>query len=130
MTSAFIGAAFAGLVGTATAADTLPQSRQFNVTSIDGTVIKGQADLPAGPSKTAVIASIGFYLVEEDDEFQRTIMVQSYLLATGATLALCTVAGFLQSFKLAPPIELWVVFPLLAVCLPPAQYLVGRRYRR
>jgi hypothetical protein len=42
----------------------------------------------------------------------------------------CTVFGFLQSFDLAPQsVPLWAVFPLLAICLIPAQGWVKWKYR-
>ena len=37
--------------------------------------------------------------------------------------------GFLQTWKLAPDIPLWAVFPLLALCLFPAQAWVRWKYR-
>jgi hypothetical protein len=83
---------------------------------------------PALPIMGAIWA-VGRFFIEEDDEFQRKIMIESYLWATGATLAICTVVGFLQAFDLVQPIQLWTVFPLLAVCLVPAQGWVRWKYR-
>jgi hypothetical protein len=83
---------------------------------------------PALPLLVAIWA-IGRYMVEEDDEFQRKVMVESYLLASGATLAICTVVGFLQTFELIPAIPLWTVFPLMAACLGPAQGWLRWKYR-
>jgi hypothetical protein len=83
---------------------------------------------PALPIMGAIWA-VGRFFIEEDDEFQRKIMIESYLWATGATLAICTVVGFLQAFDLVPAIQLWTVFPLMAVCLVPAQGWVRWKYR-
>lgn len=83
---------------------------------------------PAIPVLGAIWA-IGMFMSEEEDEFQRKMMIESYLWATGATLAICTGVGFLQTWKLAPDIPLWAVFPLLALCLFPAQAWVRWKYR-
>jgi hypothetical protein len=58
-----------------------------------------------------------FKLLDEcEDEYQRLLFAKGYLLATGITLALATLWGFLEAFKLVPHIELyWVVclwFPM------------------
>jgi uncharacterized membrane protein len=84
---------------------------------------------PALPVLVAIWA-IGRFMIEEDDEFQKKQMVESYLIATAATLGICTVVGFLQSFDLVTKdIPLWAVFPLLAVCLLPSQGWVKWKYR-
>jgi hypothetical protein len=53
--------------------------------------------LPALPI-FAVIAILGIYLVEETDEFVRTILVQSSLWATAAVLAFSTCWSLLQTY--------------------------------
>ncbi len=61
---------------------------------------------------------------EEDDEYQRDRIYRAYAWATGATLMVASVAGFLDMFGVIPHLELWVVFPMWAVfmgiarCLP------------
>lgn len=61
---------------------------------------------------------------EEDDEYQRVRLYHAYALATGATLAICTVWGFLDMFSVVPHAEMWVAFPIwaaamgIARCLP------------
>lgn len=61
---------------------------------------------------------------EEDDEYQRARIYLAYAWATGATLMVCTAAGFLDMFGVIPHLELWVVFPMWAIfmgiarCLP------------
>ncbi len=75
------------------------------------------------------IRAILLYLKEEDDEFQRNLQLRAFVLATGLTLALCTVWGFLEIFSLTPHIQPWAVFPAWAVCLVPAQIAVRWKWR-
>lgn len=78
---------------------------------------------PAIPLIFAVRA-IFLLPVEEDDEYQRARIFQAYAWATGATLMVCTAAGFLDMFGVIPHLQLWVIFPVwsifmgLARCLP------------
>jgi uncharacterized membrane protein len=101
----------------------------FNTYHLLGWPADVVAVAPALPVLVAIWA-IGRFMVEEDDEFQRKLMVESYMIATAATLGICTVVGFLQSFDLMTrDIPLWAVFPLLAACLIPAQGWVKWKYR-
>jgi uncharacterized membrane protein len=101
----------------------------FNTYHLSGPPAYIVALAPALPVLVAIWA-IGRFMVEEDDEFQRKLMVESYMIATAATLGICTVVGFLQSFDLMTrDIPLWAVFPLLAACLIPAQGWVKWKYR-
>ncbi len=77
----------------------------------------------------AVIVVMGLYLREETDEFERAIMSESGLWATGGLLAIATTWGFLEQFKLVPHVETWAAFPVWAVCLGAANVFVRRRYR-
>ena len=45
-----------------------------------------------------LIAAVGLYLREEQDEFKRMLMVVSMLWATGGTLAITTFTDFLHSY--------------------------------
>ena len=69
------------------------------------------AVLPALPIIGGLVV-IGLYLVEEKDEFQRTVLIQSMLWGIGATLAVTTVWGFLENFLQVPRLDLYLVFPL------------------
>ena len=71
---------------------------------LSGLVAYVAAILPALPI-VGVFAAIGFYLVEEQDEYVRMLMVRQTLWASGITLSLATMWGFLESFGLAPHIE-------------------------
>ncbi len=78
---------------------------------------------PAIPILFAIRA-IFLLPVEEDDEYMRARIYSAYAWATGATLMVCTAAGFLDMFGVVPHLEMWIVFPMWAVfmglarCLP------------
>jgi hypothetical protein len=57
------------------------------------------AILPALPI-IGIFAAIGRYLVEEQDEYVRMLMVRQTLWAGGFALSLATIWGFLESFDL------------------------------
>jgi len=58
------------------------------------------AILPALPI-VGIFVAIGRYLVEEQDEYVRMLMVRQVLWASGFALSLATIWGFLESFDLA-----------------------------
>jgi hypothetical protein len=62
------------------------------------------AVLPALPI-IGIFAAIGRYLVEEQDEYVRMLMVRQTLWASGFALSLATVWGFLESFGLAGHVD-------------------------
>jgi hypothetical protein len=66
------------------------------------------AILPALPI-IAVFWIMGRYLVEETDEYLRLLMVRQMLVATGFTMSLATLWGFLEIFVDAPHIPLFFV---------------------
>lgn len=57
------------------------------------------AILPALPI-LGIFAAMGRYLVEEQDEYVRMLMVRQILWASGLTLSLATIWGFLDNFGL------------------------------
>ena len=57
------------------------------------------AVLPALPI-IGIFVAIGRYLIEEQDEYVRMLMVRQTLWASGFALSLATVWGFLDSFDL------------------------------
>lgn len=77
----------------------------------------------------AVIAIMGLYVVEETDEFQRSILVQAMLWGIGVTLAGCTAWGFLENVELVAHLPLYMVFPIFCLAMGLAQPLVRWRYR-
>ena len=66
------------------------------------------AVLPALPI-IGIFASIGRYLVEEQDEYVRMLMVRQTLWASGFALSLATIWGFLESFDLAGHVEAYYI---------------------
>ena len=67
------------------------------------------AILPALPI-IGIFAAIGRYLVEEQDEYVRMLMVRQTLWASGFTLCLATIWGFLDNFQLVGHIDgYWIV---------------------
>ena len=66
------------------------------------------AILPALPI-IGIFAAIGLYLVEEQDEYVRMLMVRQTLWASGFSLSLATIWGFLESFDLVRHIEVYYV---------------------
>ena len=94
----------------------------------EGVLRYAVAVAPALPL-VGVIASMGLFLKEEDDEFQRRLMIEQMLWGTGGALVLATVWGFLENFGLARHMEAyWGVvawFALFGV----ARCIVRWRYR-
>jgi hypothetical protein len=66
------------------------------------------AALPALPI-IGVFATVGRYLVEEQDEYLRMLMVRQTLWASGFALSLATIWGFLESFDLVDHIEAYYI---------------------
>jgi xanthosine utilization system XapX-like protein len=98
---------------------------QYHLT---GPVAYACAIAPALPL-LAVIAIMGLYLREETDEFERAVLAESALWASGGLLAIATVWGFLELFDLAPHIQSWWAFPIWSFLLGPGQAIARRRYR-
>lgn len=70
------------------------------------------------------IRAIALLPREEDDEYQREKLYRAYTWATGATLMIGTMIGFLDMFGVIPHVEMWIIFPVwaasmgLARCFP------------
>jgi hypothetical protein len=62
------------------------------------------AVLPAIPI-IGIFAAIGRYLVEEQDEYVRMLMVRQTLWASGFALSLATIWGFLENFDLVGHVD-------------------------
>ena len=62
------------------------------------------AILPAIPI-IGVFGTVGRYLVEEQDEYRRMLMVRQTLWASGFALSIATVWGFLESFALVEHVD-------------------------
>ncbi len=77
----------------------------------------------------ATIWAMGAYLVEETDEFKRTILAQSMLWGVGLTLGFTSVWGFLEEFAQVSRFPLYLTFPVFCFCMGLAQVFVARRYK-
>jgi hypothetical protein len=62
--------------------------------------------LPALPV-IGIFLSMGWYLIEETDEYLRLVEAQKSLIATGFMLTIATAWGFLQSFDLLPNVNFY-----------------------
>lgn len=66
------------------------------------------AILPALPI-IGIFAAIGRYLVEEQDEYVRMLMVRQTLWASGFALSVATVWGFLENFELVGHVDAYYI---------------------
>jgi len=88
----------------------------------------GVALLPAVPV-LGMIAIMGMYLVDEQDEYQRTVLVQSMVWSMGLTLATLTVWGFLEDFANIMHFQPYLAFPLFWGFVGVTSPLVRMKYR-
>lgn len=77
----------------------------------------------------ATIWAMGAYLVDEADEFKRSIVVQSMLWGLGLTLSFTSVWGFLEEFAQVSRFPLYLTFPVFCLCMGVAQFFIWRRYK-
>lgn len=77
----------------------LPAVYGFKHELVEGWAAYPVAILPALPI-IGIFAAMGRYLVEEQDEYLRMLMVRQILWASGFTLSLATIWGFLDNFGL------------------------------
>src|SRR5215210_2629533 len=69
------------------------------------------AVLPALPI-IGIFAAMGRYLVEEPDEYIRTLMVRQILWASACALSIATIWAFLQSFDLVTDAHSYLITTL------------------
>ena len=74
-----------------------------------------------------VIWAMGAYMLELPDEYQRLKLATIMLWATGLTLAVCTVWGFLQNYAAVPSPPLYGVFILYMALFGLVQCVIGLR---
>jgi hypothetical protein len=67
------------------------------------------AVLPSLPL-VGIVWALGRFLVEETDEYQRTLAVRKMLVATGFMLVVATIWGFLEEFALVPHLPAYWAF--------------------
>lgn len=86
----------------------LPAVYGFKHHLLNGGIAYVAAVLPALPI-IGIFGAIGRYLVEEQDEYVRMLMVRQTLFASAFALSLATVWGFLESFGLSGHIEAFYI---------------------
>ena len=80
----------------------------FNRHLVAGAVAVIVAVLPALPI-VGIFAAIGRYLVDENDEYVRMLMVRQTLYASAFALSVATIWGFLESFDRVGHVESYYV---------------------
>lgn len=70
-----------------------------------------------GISVVGIFWAFGRRLIEEKDEYQRMLLVRQSLIATGFTLSIVTVWGFLDDFGMVPHVGTFYVVVLWFVGL-------------
>ncbi len=56
-------------------------------------------------------------ILEEEDEYLRSRVVNSALIALGFLLVVCTIWGFFEQFRLVPHVPSWAAIPVFALGL-------------
>lgn len=80
----------------------------FKFHLLSGIAAYAAAILPALPI-IGIFAAIGRYLVEEQDEYVRMLMVRQTLWASGFALSMATVWGFLENFDLVGHVDAYYI---------------------
>ena len=75
---------------------------------LNGVAAYVAAILPALPI-IGIFAAMGRYLVEEQDEYVRMLMVRQTLWASGFALSVATVWGFLENFDLVGHVDSYYI---------------------
>ena len=108
----------------------LPAVYGFKHALIPGALQYAVAILPALPI-IGIFVAIGRYLVEEEDEYVRMLMVRQTLWASGFSLSVATIWGFLDNFGLVGHADgYWVVvawFFGLGICGIANKLTLGER---
>ena len=86
----------------------LSVSMYFQARDPSGAIAIGAAILPALPI-IGIFFAIGRYLVEEQDEYLRALLVRQTLWASAFALSIATVWGFLETFGVVGHIEAFYV---------------------
>jgi len=76
-----------------------------------------------------MIITVGLYLTEEKDEFQRNLLVQAMLWGLGGVMAVTSVWGMLESFTNIPHFEPTWTFTVFWILVGISSPFLQRRYR-
>ena len=94
-----LAAAMLGYIATLFLAEYLIDDR-----GLDGPLAWVVALLP-GLCVGAVFWAIARLLIEEQDEYLRSLLVRQTLVATGFTMVVATIYGFLENYRLVPHVD-------------------------
>lgn len=75
------------------------------------------------------IVTVGLFLAEEKDEFQRNLFIQSLLWGLGGVLAVTSVWGMLESFTHITHFQPSWTFTLFWMCVGISAPFLQRKYR-
>ena len=103
--------AMAGYLATLFLAEYLIDDR-----GLDGPLAWIVALLP-GLCVAAVFWAIGRLLIEEQDEYLRSLLVRQTLVATGFAMVVATIYGFLENYRLVPHIDAFYLAVLFFIGL-------------
>lgn len=103
-------------------------SLAFDYFQPHGVLAYALAALPALPI-IGVITAMGLYIVEEKDEFEKSVQVEAMLWGIGFTIAVCTTWGLLEIYAGAPRLWVFLVGPIFCAVLGGAQPFIRMRYR-
>lgn len=95
---------------------------------LSGPLLWIAAAAPAAPILW-VLAVMGLYLKEEDDELERAIHVEAMLWGLAGVLGVSTIWGFLSNAEVVPAPPLFLIFPLFCAVWGMSQGLIRRRYQ-
>jgi hypothetical protein len=88
------------------------------------------AVLPALPLVGSLVV-LGFYIAEETDEFERSIIIQSMLWGIGGALSVSTIWGALEDFATTPPPHLstFYIYIFFWIFMGISQPIIRLRYQ-
>jgi hypothetical protein len=86
------------------------------------------AMLPALPM-VGSLAIVGLHVIEEPDEFERSILIQSALWGLGGALAVSTIWGALEEFAQAPHRSAFYSYLFFWILMAISGAIIRLRYR-
>lgn len=100
----------------------------FENLHLAGLVVYLLALVPALPM-VGSLAVVGLYVVEEPDEFERSILFQSVLWGSGGALAVSTVCGALEEFAGAAHRSAFYSYLFFWIFMAISGVIIRMRYR-
>jgi hypothetical protein len=87
-----------------------------NAKLVSGPLLWAAALVPAG-FVLGMVWAMAMLIVEEQDEYLRYRVIRVMLFGTGGLLAVATVWGFLEQFRLVVHVPAWAAVPVFAVLM-------------